>query len=571
MVLQRQLARAAIPAAGLALATYWVALLVGVDAYLVTHWTYLALLTLPALALIARPLLVAQDRVAWSVLAAGMTLWTFGSIYQVVGHMRGIIPAFPSVSDAFWLPAYSLLVAAFAILAWPWLRRAPRALALETAAVGFGLTALVTAAVVPLMTANAGLLSTPARIVNLTYPLADCALLSVAVIGAVVAGRQGGRTWALLGLGTLALAGADALWAAQASSGTWEPVMGSNALYPLWLGFAALAAWLPHRTRRRFDTGGLGTHAAALVAAVASVTLLVANEWLAVPAASVVLAALTLLVAVNGTGRALASGLRASFAAARERDLVEDVRDALDRGELDVYFQPLVAVASGRVTGAEALLRWRRPDGVFIPPDSFLPAVERSDLIGPLTDFVLDRALAAASGWHRSGRWIGVSVNLATANLAEADLPGRVLTALRRHDVHPQHLTLEITETATIQDGRMATHVLRGLRDLGVELSIDDFGTGHSSLIRLAHFPVSELKIDRAFVTDMHCADRPIVATAIQLAKTLGLRVVAEGVEDQRTLDALCELGCDIAQGYYISRPLPAVDLASWLSHPALV
>ncbi len=117
----------------------------------------------------------------------------------------------------------------------------------------------------------------------------------------------------------------------------------------------------------------------------------------------------------------------------------------------------------------------------------------------------------------------------------------------------------------------MTGHVLRALRDLGVELSVDDFGTGHSSLARLAEFPISELKVDRSFVADMHTSERPIVATSIQLAQTLGLRVVAEGVEDQRTLDALVALGCDLAQGYYFSRPLPAVELAGWLNHPLAV
>ena len=117
----------------------------------------------------------------------------------------------------------------------------------------------------------------------------------------------------------------------------------------------------------------------------------------------------------------------------------------------------------------------------------------------------------------------------------------------------------------------MTGHVLHALRELGVELSVDDFGTGHSSLIRLAEFPIGELKVDRSFVMSMHTAERPIVATAVQLAHSLGLRVVAEGVEDQLTLDALAELGCDLAQGYFISRPLPAVEFAGWLNHPALV
>jgi len=183
---------------------------------------------------------------------------------------------------------------------------------------------------------------------------------------------------------------------------------------------------------------------------------------------------------------------------------------------------------------------------------------------------VLDRALETAARWWAEGYRIGISVNLATANLSEADLPGRVLQALCHHRLPAQALTLEITETAEIHDNVMAQHVLKALHQLGVCLSVDDFGTGHSSLIRLAHFPISELKIDRSFVEEMHTSKQPIVATAIQIAQTLSLRVVAEGIEDQETLDALRALGCDHAQGYFISRPLPAQEFEGWLYQNAI-
>ena len=181
--------------------------------------------------------------------------------------------------------------------------------------------------------------------------------------------------------------------------------------------------------------------------------------------------------------------------------------------------------------GAEALLRWNR-DGDFMAPDQFLPSVERSELIAPLTDYVLDAALAAAAGWRAAGHPLGVSVNLATANLSEPDLPARVIAALRRHDVPPAALTLEITENAAVHDSVMADSVLAALDDAGVGLSVDDFGTGHSSLVRVARFPICEVKIDRSFVREMHSAKLPIVATTIELAHALGLRVVAEGIED---------------------------------------
>jgi EAL domain-containing protein (putative c-di-GMP-specific phosphodiesterase class I) len=553
------------------LVVYWLALAAGVESVLLSHWAYLALLIAPTAAVVARAIAVREDRLAWAALGTGLSLWTFGFVWQVIGHLQGITPPFPNVADAFWLSAYPFIFATFASLARPWLRRAPATLALDTVLVGLGMAAVVTALVLPWVVTNASDISVLAQVVNLAYPLADCALLSVAVIGAAVAGRRGSATWALLALGSVALIVGDGLWTLQAAAGTWEPVMGSNAVYLLWPALAGVAAWLPPGRPRAAASGArLRTHAAALVAALAAIVLLVVNEWAAVPGTSVVLAALALLVAVHRTGLALAGSLRQSKVATRERELVDDVRLALERGDLELHYQPLVDAGSGAVRGAEALLRWPR-DGGFVAPDTYLPVVERSNLIAPLTDFVLDRALAAAAGWRRDGYQIGVSVNLATANLTEADLPGRVLHALRRHGVPPAALTLEITETAAIDDNALAEHVLAALESLGVGLAVDDFGTGHSSLVRLARFPICELKIDRSFVREMHTAKRPIVATAIQLAHALGMRVVAEGVEDEATLAALRELECDLAQGYHISRPLPAADFAAWLRTPALV
>jgi EAL domain-containing protein (putative c-di-GMP-specific phosphodiesterase class I) len=553
------------------LSAYWLALLAGTDSVLVTHWAYLILQIVPTAAVMARAGTRREQRAAWALLGSGLSLWTLGSVWQIVGHLRGITPPFPSVADGFWLGAYPFVFAALGVFARPWLRRARATVALDTLVVGLGMTAIVTALVVPWVVTNASHHSPLAQIVNLGYPLFDCILLSVAIIGSAVAGRGHGHTWKLLAAGAAALIVGDALWTLQAAAGTWEPVMSSNAIYPLWPTFVALAAWLPRRESRNVPTSGrVRTHAAALVAALSAVVLLVVNEWVAVPAVSVVLAARVLLVAVHRTGLAVAASLRASLDANRERDLVDDVRRALDHAEFELHYQPLVDAGTGAVRGAEALLRWPR-DGGFVPPDTYLPAVERTTLNRPLTDFVLDRALAAAAGWRRDGHAIGVSVNLATANLSEADLPGRVLHALRRHGVPASALTLEITETAQIDDNALAGQVLGALDGIGVSLAVDDFGTGHSSLVRLARFPICELKIDRSFVQEMHTAKRPIVATAIELAHALGLRVVAEGVEDQAALDALRDLDCDLAQGYFVSRPLPPADFAAWLRTPVFV
>jgi EAL domain-containing protein (putative c-di-GMP-specific phosphodiesterase class I) len=543
--------RRAIIVAGVpVLAGYWIALALGARDPLVTRWLFLAQLIVPTTLVLARAAAVREGRSAWAAIGAGLAAWTAGCIWDAVVPAPSLYtPAVP-----LWLASFPLLLGGFYGFARPWLRRAPATLLLETLLVVFGSAAVVSTVVLPGVN--------PQRALGLAFPLIDGLLVSTALIGAAVAGRRPGSPWALIALGSLVLVAGDAMW----SLGADGAVLSSNAIYPLWPGLVAAAAYLPQRDRLRAVSAerGMQTNATTFVAAGASVALLVLNEWLPIPATSVVLAALAMVTALHRSGMALAAGLRGTRTAARDRELVDEVRDALEREELELHFQPLVDAAEGTVKGAEALLRWYR-DGRFIAPDTFLGAVERSALIRPLTDFVLDRALAAAARWRAKGHELSVSVNLATTNLTEADLPGRVLHALRRHGVPAAALTLEITETATIEDNVLAGHVLQALDQLGVGLAIDDFGTGHSSLVRLANFPVCELKIDRSFVQVMHSAKQPIVATAVQLAHALGLRVVGEGVEDQATLDALCALECDLVQGYFVSRPLPGDAFEAWL------
>lgn len=246
----------------------------------------------------------------------------------------------------------------------------------------------------------------------------------------------------------------------------------------------------------------------------------------------------------------------------RRRLLLRRVRRGMAAGELEVHYQPKVDIASGELAGVEALVRWRR-DGQLVPPGSFLPAVEQGGLIRNLTLFVLDTAIADARRWERKGLRLSVAVNVAPVSLNDPRLIDDVAAALRKHDIDPGRLTLEVTETAVIDDDEVAGCMLQRLADLGVCLSVDDFGTGHSSLARLTRHPFSELKIDRSFVMTLTTQQRPIVATLIRLAKTLELRVVAEGVEDDATLNALRALGCDVAQGYLLGRPMPADDLVA--------
>jgi EAL domain-containing protein (putative c-di-GMP-specific phosphodiesterase class I) len=197
----------------------------------------------------------------------------------------------------------------------------------------------------------------------------------------------------------------------------------------------------------------------------------------------------------------------------------------------------------------------------MVPPDEYLPVVEDSPVMGPLTDYVLERALRELATWRSAGHRIGVSVNLAIANLGDDQLPERVAAALVRHGVPAQALTLELTETAAVVDDETTARVLAALDELGVELSVDDFGTGHSSLVRLARFPIDELKIDRSFVASLD--DGPthsaVVLSILRLGETLRLETVAEGIEESSQLAALRGLGADLGQGYLFARPLDAV------------
>lgn len=245
--------------------------------------------------------------------------------------------------------------------------------------------------------------------------------------------------------------------------------------------------------------------------------------------------------------------------APRRRLLVRRVRRSLVAGELEVHYQPKMRVASGEVDGFEALVRWRR-DGRLVAPGAFLPDVEQSPLIRDLTLFVLDTALRDVTQWERDGLHAGVAVNIAPASLTDARLVDDVASAVQRHGVNPARLTLEVTEMALLDDKAGAGSILERLADLGVCLSVDDFGTGHSSLARLTRHPFRELKIDRSFVLELTTERRPVVATVVSLAGALGLQVVAEGVEDGPTLNALRALGCDVAQGYLLGAPVPARD-----------
>jgi predicted signal transduction protein with EAL and GGDEF domain len=240
--------------------------------------------------------------------------------------------------------------------------------------------------------------------------------------------------------------------------------------------------------------------------------------------------------------------------------LLGELRAAvLGGGGLHLLYQPTVSVITGEVVGVEALLRWHHPERGLVLPTDFIALAERTGLIAPLTQHVLDLALAQCRRWSDEGVQVPVAVNLSARNLLEADLPARVGAALQRHGVPASLLVLEITESAVVEDPVRAEEVVRGFVALGVRVAVDDFGTGYSSMVWLTRLPLDCLKVDRSFVADLDTGGpgAVIATTSIRLAHDLGLRVVAEGVETQEQLDRLRELGCDVAQGFLLARPLP--------------
>jgi diguanylate cyclase len=248
--------------------------------------------------------------------------------------------------------------------------------------------------------------------------------------------------------------------------------------------------------------------------------------------------------------------------------LLGELRHALDHGDLVLHYQPKIAATTGVVVGAEALVRWEHPERGMILPDDFIPLAEHTGLIGPLTHHVLDTALAQIRLWSDAGRPLTVSVNLSARNLLDVRLPDEVAGLLAVHGVPAELLELEVTESALMSEPARAQQILERLAGMGVRISIDDFGAGYTSLSQLKTLPVSELKIDKSFVLSMteDLDNAMIVHSVIDLGHSLGLSIVAEGVETDQALTALKDFGCDVAQGYLMSRPVPAGALDVWLA-----
>ena len=280
----------------------------------------------------------------------------------------------------------------------------------------------------------------------------------------------------------------------------------------------------------------------------AHVLLLAAVAWLALflPARK----------SIIGTG-GIARGARSRT--------VNAVRRGIERGELELHYQPQIDLQTGAPYGVEALVRWRREDGTLSPPGEFLPAVESSDLIGPFTHRVLQMAIRQASEWKAQGHEMRMAINLSAANLRDFSVVTQLRDLIEKHDVSPSMLTLEVTETSVLEEPEQARAVLDAISDLGALISIDDFGAGYSSLLWLRIFPLDEVKIDRGFVSQLHGEGKAFVGGVVRLARDLDMKVIAEGVEETSILDGLQSLGCESGQGFLFARPMPADEVIDWI------
>jgi diguanylate cyclase (GGDEF)-like protein len=252
----------------------------------------------------------------------------------------------------------------------------------------------------------------------------------------------------------------------------------------------------------------------------------------------------------------------------RRLAIISELRQAVASDALELHFQPKIDIATERAIHAEALVRWRHPVHGMLPPDEFIPLAEQAGDIGIITKWVLKRAIGDCAGWNRAGFDLGVAVNLSALDLYDAGLPALIGALLHDQGLQPSKLVLEITESAVMKDAAYALKILSDVKARGITLAIDDFGTGYSSLAHLKRLPVDELKIDKSFVVHLSeetIDDGVIVRSTIDLGHNMGLKVVAEGLENSETFVILKRFGCDMAQGYFISHPIPSPQLLAWM------
>jgi EAL domain-containing protein (putative c-di-GMP-specific phosphodiesterase class I) len=247
--------------------------------------------------------------------------------------------------------------------------------------------------------------------------------------------------------------------------------------------------------------------------------------------------------------------------------ILGELRHAIEANELELFYQPKVNVATGAAVGCEALIRWRHPQKGYIPPGDFVPHAERSGAICSLTQWVLNNAFRQIEAWRVQQLILDVSINISPTDLADPGFADSVERLLQATGVDASRVVLEVTESGAMKDLQSTMRTMERLRVLGIRFSIDDFGTGYSSLAHLRRLPVDEIKIDRSFIQELEsgAADDVIVRSTINLGHDMHLKVVAEGVEISASWNALAAMGCDLVQGYFVAKPMPAAQFAEWV------
>jgi EAL domain-containing protein (putative c-di-GMP-specific phosphodiesterase class I) len=517
-----------------------------------------------AVLLVLRPVLCRFDRLVWSLVAAGLVAraLAFAWFLSVVRNQRPV--PYPSLSDAGWLAMCVLVGAALVLFASSRFRRVSPTLALD-GAVAAAATAGVALAALSTTLTSLTAEGTPhgAVVVNVLYPSSDVLLLII-TLGLLLAYRwtPPPAIW-LFGLGVAGFAVLDSVYLYKSTHGTWHPGSPLAALSLVSTAVIAFAGWAPPGRPQGSRDHLPGVLVPGLLAG-ACVALLVWAGSHEVPVVAVVLGAVGVTAAVARMGLSYRDVVAALHRSDRVQDpggLVAELRPAIARGELLLHYQPQVSLLDGRVVGVEALVRWQHPSRGLLAPADFLGPVERAGLTRYVTRAVLEQALAQVASWRDAGIETVVSVNLSANDLLDEAFPDRVDDLLDRHGVPGASVVLELTEDLLLADPVRGRAVITALLERDVKVQVDDYGTGYSTMGYLRDLPeLGGLKLDRSFVTELDTDHRAaaIVASTIRLARSLGVEVIAEGVETVGVRDRLAALGCELAQGYLFARPSPA-------------
>jgi EAL domain-containing protein (putative c-di-GMP-specific phosphodiesterase class I) len=513
-----------------------------------------------------RPLLHPHLRLIWGLAAAALTARALAFVwYLAVVRLERPMP-YPSPADAGWLLMCVLLLVALSLQARLSSRQLSVALLLD-GVIGAAATAAVAIALLggTLRRLTAHGLPRGALVTNTLYPALDIALL-VMVVGVLLA-----YSWSpppavwVSGLGVAGFAALDSAYLYAVAHGTWHPGSPLAALSLLSTAVIAFSGWMPPRHVAKRNPDYLPGVVVPSLLATSCVAVLVWAGLEGAPVASVVLAAV-------GTAAGM---VRAVVAHAHLRGLLgsdapvdpmaEELRTAIRAGELVLHYQPLVSLVDGRVVGIEALVRWQHPARGLLPPGDFLDTVDRAGLLPELTASVLDTALAQVARWRGQGHDPVVSVNLSVRDLLDPGFPFRVEALLLSHGLPGTALVLELTEDLLLADPALGCQVIAALLERDVKVQVDDYGTGYSTLGYLRDLPdLGGLKLDRSFITHLDSEPRSaaIVASTVRLARSLGIEVIAEGVETVAVRDQLASLGCELAQGYLFACPVPAEQVS---------